>query len=55
MGVFWVMFMGKPDDKLVAMKEKREKKIAKLKEKETKFQSEVNAIEIELRKRKNEK
>ena len=55
MGVFWVMFMGKPDDKLVAMKEKREKKIAKLKEKETKFQSEVNAIVIELSKRKDEK
>lgn len=55
MGGFWVFFMGKPDDKLVAMKEKREKKIAKLKEKETKFQSEVNAIEIELSKRKNKK
>lgn len=48
MGMFWTLFMGKPVDKLKAMKAKREEKIAKL-------QAEVNAIEIEISKRKNEK
>ena len=48
MGALWVLFMGKPADKLKAMKERREQKIAKL-------QAEINAIEIELTKRKNEK
>ena len=48
MGMLWVLFAGKPADKLKAMKEKREQKIAKL-------QAEINAIEIELTKRKNEK
>ena len=48
MGYLWVMFMGKPADKLRAMREKRLAKIAKL-------QAEVNAIEIELSKKKDEK
>ena len=48
MGVLWVMFMGKPADKLKAMREKRLAKIAKL-------QAEINAIEIELSKKKDEK
>ena len=49
MGMFWVYFMGKPVDKLKAMKAKREEKIAKL-------QAEVNAIEVEIqRQTKNDK
>lgn len=49
MGAFWTWFMGKPIDKLKAMKAKREEKIAKL-------EKEVNAIEIEIeRQKKNEK
>lgn len=48
MGMFFVLFAGKPTDKLKAMKAKREAKIKKL-------EAEVNAIEIELSKRKNEK
>ena len=48
MGAFWVIFMGKPADKLKAMREKRLAKIAKL-------QAEINAIEIELSKKKDEK
>lgn len=48
MGMFWVMFMGKPADRLRAMKAKREAKIKKL-------EAEVNAIEIELSKKKAEK
>lgn len=48
MGALWVFFMGKPVEKLKAMKAKREKQIEKL-------QAEINAIEIEITKRKNEK
>lgn len=48
MGRLWGLFAGKPVDKLKAMKAKREEKIAKL-------QAEVNAIEVELAKRKNDK
>ena len=48
MGALWVLFMGKPADKLKAMREKRLAKIAKL-------QAEINAIEIELSKKKDEK
>ena len=48
MGGFFVLFAGKPVDKLKAMKAKREEKIDKL-------QAEVNAIEIEIAKRKNDK
>ena len=49
MGRFWVMFMGKPVDKLKAMKEKREAKIKKL-------EAEINAIEQEIEKQnKNDK
>lgn len=48
MGVLWVYFMGKPADKLKAMKAKREAKIKKL-------EAEINAIEIELSKKKDEK
>lgn len=48
MGMFWVYFMGKPADKLRAMKAKRESKIKKL-------EAEINAIEIELSKKKDEK
>lgn len=46
MGMFWTLFMGKPIDKLVAMKESRAKKIAKL-------QAEVKAIEAEIARRNN--
>lgn len=48
MGMLWGMFMGKPADRLRAMKAKREAKIKKL-------EAEVNAIEIELSKKKAEK
>lgn len=48
MGAFFLFFAGKPADKLRAMREKRLAKIAKL-------QAEVNAIEIELSKKKDEK
>lgn len=48
MGILWGLFAGKPVDKLKAMKAKREAKIKKL-------EAEVNAIEIELSKKKNEK
>lgn len=46
MGMFWTLFMGKPIDKLVAMKERRAKKIAKL-------QAEVKEIDAEIARRKN--
>ena len=46
MGAFWMFFMGKPIDKLKAMKAKREEKIAKL-------EKEVNAIEIEIERQTN--
>jgi hypothetical protein len=48
MGIFWMIFAGKPADKLRAMREKRLAKIEKLK-------AEVNAIEIELSKKKDDK
>jgi hypothetical protein len=48
MGILWMIFMGKPADKLRAMREKRLAKIEKLK-------AEVNAIEIELSKKKDDK
>lgn len=48
MGRFWVLFAGKPVEKLRKMKEKRQRKIAKL-------ETEKNAIDIELSKKKNEK
>lgn len=48
MGAFWGWFMGKPEDKLKAMKAKREAKIKK-------YEAEINAIELELSKRKNKK
>lgn len=48
MGAFFVLFMGKPVDKLKAMKEKRENQIAKLNE-------EIKAIEAEIERQKNEK
>lgn len=48
MGAFWGWFAGKPADKLRVMKAKREAKIKKL-------EAEVNAIEVELSKKKNEK
>jgi hypothetical protein len=48
MGGFFVLFAGKPVDKLRAMKAKREAKIKKL-------EAEVNAIEVEISKRKNAK
>lgn len=48
MGFLWVMFAGKPVDKLKAMKAKREAKIKKL-------EAEINAIEIEISKKKDEK
>lgn len=48
MGYLWVMFAGKPVDRLRAMKAKREAKIKKL-------EAEINAIEIELSKKKDEK
>jgi hypothetical protein len=49
MGAFWMFFMGKPVEKLKAMKAKREEKIAKL-------EKEVNAIEAEIqRQMKNDK
>lgn len=46
MGMFWTLFMGKPIDKLIAMKENRAKKIAKL-------QAEVKEIDAEIARRKN--
>ena len=48
MGGFFVLFAGKPVDKLKAMKAKREAKIKKL-------EAEINAIEIEISKKKDEK
>lgn len=48
MGILWTLFMGKPVEKLKAMKAKREAKIRKL-------EAEVNAIEIEISKKKDEK
>lgn len=45
MGMFWTLFMGKPVDKLVSMKEKKLEKIAKL-------QKEVSAIEAEIERQK---
>lgn len=48
MGILWGLFAGKPVDKLKAMKAKREAKIRKL-------EAEVNAIEIEISKKKDEK
>ena len=48
MGRFWGLFMGKPADKLRAMKAKREKQIAK-------YAEEVKAIETELARQESEK
>ena len=48
MGALWVFFAGKPVDKLKAMKAKRESKIKKL-------EAEIDAIELEISKKKNEK
>ena len=48
MGKFWVMFAGKPVDKLKEMKAKRENQIAKLNE-------EIKAIEQEIAKQNSEK
>ena len=48
MGMFWGIFAGKPADRLRAMKAKREAKIKK-------YEAEINAIELELAKRKSEK
>lgn len=48
MGAFWVLFAGKPEEKLLAMKAKCEKKIAK-------YQAKSNAIDLELAKRKSAK
>jgi hypothetical protein len=48
MGMFWGWFMGKPVEKLKAMKEKREKQVAKLNE-------EIKAIETEIERQKNAK
>lgn len=48
MGILWGMFMGKDTDRLLKMKAKREAKVKK-------YEAEINAIEIELTKRKNEK
>lgn len=47
MGAFWMFFMGKPIDKLKAMKAKREEKIAKL-------EKEINAIELEIERQKKQ-
>ena len=55
MGVFWGMFMGKPEDKLNAMLNNRKAKLAKCKAEEKKYEAEINAIELELSKRKSEK
>lgn len=46
MGMFWTLFMGKPVDKLVSMKERKLEKIAKL-------QKEVSEIEAEIERQKN--
>ena len=48
MGILWGLFMGKPVDKLKAMKAKREEKIAKL-------EKEIADIEIAIEQKKNEK
>ena len=48
MGALWGFFMGKPIDKLKAMKAKREAKIKK-------YEAEINAIELELARRKSGK
>lgn len=48
MGIFWTFFAGKDTDRLLKMKAKREAKIKK-------YEAEINAIEIELSKRKNKK
>lgn len=48
MGILWGWFMGKPIERLLKMKAKREAKIQKL-------EMEKNAIEIEIAKRKNAK
>ena len=47
MGMFWVLFMGKPIEKLKSMKAKREEKIAKL-------EKEINAIELEIERQKKQ-
>ena len=48
MGILWAFFASKPVDRLLKMKARREAKIKKL-------ETEINAIEIELSKRKNGK
>jgi hypothetical protein len=48
MGKYWVLFMGKPEDKLLAMKAKCEAKAKK-------YLAKAEAIELEISKRKSEK
>lgn len=55
MGILWGWFAGKPVDKLEAMKAKRLAKIDKNNAENAKYQAEINAIEVELTKRKNDK
>lgn len=55
MGAYWGWFMGKPENSLESMIEKRKKKIEKNNAENAKLQKEIIAIEEELLKRKNEK
>ena len=55
MGAYWGWFMGKPENSLESMIEKRKKKIEKNDAENAKLQSEIKAIEVELTKRKNDK
>lgn len=48
MGAFWVLFMGKPEEKLLAMKARSEKRIDKEHKK-------INAIDLELARRNKSK
>jgi membrane-associated HD superfamily phosphohydrolase len=55
MGIFFVLFAGKPEDKLNAMLKKRKARLEKYKAEEKKCEAEINAIELELAKRKSGK
>ncbi len=55
MGILWMIFAGKPEDKLLAMKEKRLAKMKKNNEENAKYQAEIDAIDCELSKKKAKK
>ena len=55
MGAFWGIFMGKPINKLEAMKAKRVARKAKLDKEQGKLNEEIKAINAEIERQKNEK